>query len=588
MRRFVSWLSIFIICTSLLPPRVSALEEPSDSPNKEVTAASTTETSAHESVSPPVQSLPDVPASELTVATPPTETTAPVVNSVIDHTVATPETTPDGIITTFNVSSTIEYIELYNQSTQPIDMSQVRFRATAGNNAPCELGMADTGWVLPDEYITLRSPTTPQGTISHVFTGDCLFASDISRIELYYRGSRIQLIDGITTNTGSWMRHAANVKTNTKTTLDCTHKNPATVMKQTGTIGDYVRCRSGAELYNGTLYLPPSHSELKIVEILPNARNCMPSDTALDCSDYIKIKNTSSDVINLADFRVRSGTKYSSATLSSSFNWHQPTLNPARDELMLPAGQYFLLRLRNDGQVLGLSGSDGNVWIEDYYGVRTYDEASYAGMDLAAASGKSWAYDMKDHTWKFGVPSPYGDNSYPSYEPGRGSTEVSSGLVPCREGQYRSEETNRCRTVTTTAGLTPCKEGQYRSEETNRCRSIALAAAAVLKPCADDQFRNPTSGRCKKIASSDDATSADCGEGRERNPETHRCRNVLSKTIPAAAFAVEPIKEAGKAFVGWWALGGVGVAALGYGAWEWRREMLAGIRKVSTLFTSGK
>jgi hypothetical protein len=450
--------------------------------------------------------------------------------------------------------------------------------------------MADTGWIQPDEYFTLRSPTAPRGTISHVFTGDCHFASDISRLELYYRGSRIQLIDGITASGSSWMRHASNVKTNTKATLDCTHKNPPVTMKQTGSVSDYVRCQGAADLYEGNLYTPPpTGGSLKIMEILPDARSCVPSDTALDCSDYIKIKNTSGSAVNLADFRVRSGTKFSSATVSTAFNWHQPTLNPARDELMLPAGQYFLLRLRNDGQVLGLPGGDGNVWIEDYYGVQTYDEASYADMDLAAASGRSWAYDTSDQTWKFGVPSPYGDNSYPLYEPGKGSAAVSSGLTPCRDGQYRSEETNRCRNIAVANNvLTPCKEGQYRSEETNRCRSIATAAAAILKPCADDQFRNPASGRCKKIASSDDATPADCGEGRERNPETHRCRNVLSKAVPPAAFAVEPIKETGKAFIGWWALGGVGVAALGYGVWEWRREMLAGIRKAGSLFTSGK
>ena len=162
---------------------------------------------------------------------------------------------------------------------------------------------------------------------------------------------------------------------------------------------------------------------------------------------------------------------------------------------------------------------------------------------------------------------------------------VSTVLAACAEGQYRSEATGRCRNLVVSATLVPCKEGQYRSEATGHCRSLASAASAVVKPCADDQFRNPLTNRCKTIASSDDPAVADCGEGRERNPATHRCRNVVSATVPAATFAVAPIKEAAKGFVGWWALGGVGVLAAGYGAWEWRREVTALIRRVGARLT---
>lgn len=145
--------------------------------------------------------------------------------------------------------------------------------------------------------------------------------------------------------------------------------------------------------------------------------------------------------------------------------------------------------------------------------------------------------------------------------------------IPCTDGQYRNEATGRCRATSPASVLVPCKEGQYRSEETGRCRALASLAASVVKPCPDDQFRNPLTNRCKSIASSDDVSLTDCGEGRERNPETHRCRNVVSTTVPAATFAVAPMKEAAKGFVGWWALGGVGLLAAGYGAWEWRREL---------------
>ncbi|MCY1311612.1 hypothetical protein D9M70_619300 [compost metagenome] len=135
----------------------------------------------------------------------------------------------------------------------------------------------------------------------------------------------------------------------------------------------------------------------------------------------------------------------------------------------------------------------------------------------------------------------------------------------------------------------PCREGQYRSEDTNRCRSIVATVASVLKPCADNQFRNPDSGRCKKIASSDELALADCGEGRERNPETNRCRNIKTvASIPEVAFAVESVKDTTQAFVGWWALGGIGILALGYGVWEWRRELAVLFGRLAAFIHSSK
>ena len=153
-------------------------------------------------------------------------------------------------------------------------------------------------------------------------------------------------------------------------------------------------------------------------------------------------------------------------------------------------------------------------------------------------------------------------------------------VADCGQGRERNLETNRCRNIEAISILQPCREDQYRSEETNRCRSIATMAASALKPCADDQFRNPLTNRCKKIASVDEL--ADCGEGPERNPETNRCRNVVSTaSMPKVAFAVEPIKQTGVAFVGWWALGGVLLLAFGYAGWEWRHEIYNGIKSLS-------
>ncbi|HET8884693.1 MAG TPA: hypothetical protein VFM68_04455, partial [Candidatus Saccharimonadales bacterium] len=136
-----------------------------------------------------------------------------------------------------------------------------------------------------------------------------------------------------------------------------------------------------------------------------------------------------------------------------------------------------------------------------------------------------------------------------------------NGLTACKIGQYRHPETNRCRnTISTSGSLKPCKANQYRSAETNRCRNVATAAS-TLKPCNDNQYRSA---------------------------ETNRCRKIVATSVPEAAFAVEPVVESGKAFVGWWTLGGVGALAIGYGAWEWRREAATALRKVAEFFTSTK
>lgn len=159
-------------------------------------------------------------------------------------------------------------------------------------------------------------------------------------------------------------------------------------------------------------------------------------------------------------------------------------------------------------------------------------------------------------------------------------------LVDCGEGRERNPATGRCRNIPVESMIAPCKEGQYRSEETNRCRSIASAVSS-LKACADDQFRNPETNRCKKIASSDDL--ADCGEGRERNPETNRCRNVLAASTSTLPFAPEGVTETASSMIGWWALGGVSLVAIGYAGWQWRWEVSRLVEKTRRSFaTRGK
>lgn len=313
--------------------------------------------------------------------------------------------------------------------------------------------------------------------------------------------------------------------------------------------------------------LPTRH--ILITELLPNPSG---SDTG---NEFIELYNADTESVTLDDYLLVIGTK----------TYTLPT------GAMLMPGAYW-----------SVSDTDLGVALPNTTGLAVY-LTTVRGVEVATAPAYKNAPD--DASWAL-----VGNEWHYSYAPTPGATNVALSELPCQtgyerdsetgrcrkmlvptvvapcpDGQYRNETTGRCRLVTSAAVLVPCKEGQYRSEETGRCRSLASVASLSLKPCADDQFRNPLTNRCKAIASSEDVVAADCGEGRERNPDTHRCRNIVSTTVPAATFAVAPVKEVGKGFVGWWALGGVGLLAAGYGIWEWRRELATILHSVTARLT---
>lgn len=503
--------------------------------------------------------------------------------SLISNNVTTgPETTPSIIVSSFVVSSTIEYVELYNQSDMPYNLETVSLRASS-NSSTCTLYMNTNGWLLPKTFALVSSPTA-QTKASLIFKSDCLFGHNINRLELFSEESRLQLIDGINErNVSAWFRHKSTVKSN------CAETSIPSTLKQSGSAStDFVACSNGPSSRSSPIYKPPTQSDIKIIEVMSNSRSCSPDDAGDDCFDYVKVKNTSTQAINLAELRLRTGSSNASATTSTSFHWMQPTLHPLRDEYMLEPGAILTVRQRDDSVPLSITNDEGNVWIEDYFGVKSYQSVQYQGMGLSAARGKSWAFDSRDNTWKYGTPAPYGENEIPNPVILDTTQPASTPLKPCRDDQYRSEETNRCRNIVQASTQAPCKEGQYRNEETNRCRSIALAAASTLKPCADDYYRNPDTNRCRKIAGSEDLALADCGEGRERNPETNRCRNILRSAPAPADFSVEPIKEPASVFIGWWVMGGVALLVVGYAGWEWREEIAQRIRKVAQFIKSGR
>src|SRR5690606_3393801 len=102
-----------------------------------------------------------------------TDTSAPVVIG--------PETTPALIVTSLNVSTTIEYVELYNQSEAPIDITKIRLVAMSNDEPTCSVSLHDEGWLMGKSFVSFHSPTN-MGAELFMLSGDCEFTSDITRV----------------------------------------------------------------------------------------------------------------------------------------------------------------------------------------------------------------------------------------------------------------------------------------------------------------------------------------------------------------------------------------------------------------------
>jgi hypothetical protein len=298
---------------------------------------------------------------------------------------------------------------------------------------------------------------------------------------------------------------------------------------------------------------------MQITELLPN-----PSGVDSG-NEFIEIHNPNDVAVDLSDYVLYVGE-------------HE---YPFSDDDVIGSGEYLAFfngdikfTLLNTSSFVKITSSDGYL----------IDEVSYTnpGVDM------SWA--LVDGLWQYTDQiTPDGPNL-----PILTKTEivfaavVESELQPCAANQYRSPDTNRCRLMPVEVVLAPCKDGQYRSEETNRCRNIASDVVALV-PCAEGQERNPETNRCRSIVAVvlGDSDLVPCKEGQERNPETNRCRNIVS-TIPVVDYAPIQTDEPSNNYIIWWSLAGVGVAAIIYGIWEWRQEIMNITRKLTAFRQSGK
>lgn len=385
-----------------------------------------------------------------------------------------------------------------------------------------------------------------------------------------------------------------------------------TAAARTGIFAKDFRARAG-EAEVTAPYEAPGEPPLQILEVLPHPHTC---DTAPDdCQKYVKIKNTGDQPIDLAAYRLRSGTPGSNSTVR----------NTSSLVGVIAPGQVLTIRAQANGAELAVLRS-GTLWFEDRHGLVSFSPRvdAYSGAGQAAHQGKSWAYNSQTGAWQWttpnpdradniitdtpasphqpsGKPCPAGQERNPATNRCRkiNSSEKRSKqtagnakaarvtsraqkLTICKPGQERNPETGRCRAVSATGQqLAACKAGQYRNPATRRCRALAggKAPAAI---CKAGYYRNPATGRCKKLSAANSRQLTPCKPGWERNPSTNRCRKSTSKNskAPAAGYAVEPGSNNGQTEIVWWMIGGVAIVAVGYAGWEWRSEIGQWLRRM--------
>lgn len=193
---------------------------------------------------------------------------------------------------------------------------------------------------------------------------------------------------------------------------------------------------------------------------------------------------------------------------------------------------------------------------------------SDSGIYENAAEGESWA--LINGAWQYtNRPTPNSENTPSILQTDSQIDATDSSPVPCPSGKYRNPLTNRCRSITNDASvLASCDTDEYRNPETGRCKKID---ATALTPCRDGQYRSEETNRCRNIIST--ISRKPCKDNQYRSEETGRCRNLPINQVPDASFGIQKIGDTPVSFIGWGALGGAFSVAGAYGVWEWRQEL---------------
>lgn len=302
--------------------------------------------------------------------------------------------------------------------------------------------------------------------------------------------------------------------------------------------------------------LPPVESEpiipvcdgLVITEVFPN-----PDGTDTE-HEFIELFNPTDASVNLDDCVL--------STASSTKLFYFPSAS-----IMQPK-QFKAFYDSETGLTLA-NAAGGQVILR---GTNTEYSVSYP-VDMAPGQ----SYSLIEQQWYISAqPTPSALNILPSPQVLAENTD-NEVMESCGVGRYRNPETNRCRNMPTTlATITNCAPGQTRNPETNRCRNVA-SLASVLIPCREGQERSPETNRCRNVANT---SQTKCQEGYERNEETNRCRKIVAAL--AASPSVGSLDTTTPKRLNYVFLTLMSLVVLGYGVFEYRRDISNGLVKLQT------
>lgn len=442
-----------------------------------------------------------------------------------------------------------EFVELFNSSSTSIDVSGWRIEylsaSHSGVGAPTRVLAELQGKVVANSHVLLSFE-------NYITNADLYFGADTSSTSGYLAksGGRVRLV---------------NVDSGV---LDVVSWGSATQLQPWPNVGDIIggssakRLLASDPLYNAAVPFVISnipHPEaggleawrcegLVLSEVLSNPAG---ADTG---NEFIEVFNPTAEAVQMNGCSLRLGAS------GQPFHFSHQTIE---------AGKYMKLSDTQTGITLP-NAAGGTVWL-----LSSEDEQSIM-YPPDIKEGQAWA--MFSGVWSLTTsPTPALPNiiTAPSVEGGMGG---SGTALPCPPGKYRHPVTKRCRLKTAAAQSKACKIGQVRNPATNRCRS-ATSATTTLTPCKAGSVRNPETNRCRSSAALTSALKP-CASGQERNAETHRCRKILETSAPAS-FKVEKTPSSSGISIGWLIAGAGGVGVIGYGAYEWRREIATLFGKVT-------
>jgi hypothetical protein len=279
-------------------------------------------------------------------------------------------------------------------------------------------------------------------------------------------------------------------------------------------------------------------------EVLPNPTG---SDTG---HEFIELHNPTNETISLK------GCLLQTSANSEKYNLPDIGMDP---------GTYTVFNDMVTGLTLPNSAG-GTVWL-----LSPTEEISTTSYPTNIEEDAGWSYI--NGQWQI------------SYISTPGRANIMLDVKPCPTGQIRNTTTNKCQNtaVTTVATLTSCKAGQERNPDTGRCRTIATTVS-VLVACKVGQERNLETNRCRNITNDNGLTS--CPEGQERNSDTNRCRKVTNSAGSTLAAVTDMPSTSVSSHPKWWLAIAAATLALGYAAFEWRKDVILWFTKFKSKFSA--